>query len=146
VIDVDPASPAYDRVAATMPSSAAGGMPHHTEQVMPPGGLSLVANAFHADRSALLDLRDPIHPAVVGQLAPAPGFHMPHSFFRLPDGNILATLQFGDGSTPGNLGGLRLRDRRAHVLFHRRLARERRVGDGAGAAVTRRPVTSAART
>jgi hypothetical protein len=53
VIDADRASPGYGRVVATMPSSAAGGMPHHTEQLMPPGGLPLVANAFHADRSVL---------------------------------------------------------------------------------------------
>src|SRR5512134_1089543 len=108
VIDVDPASPGYGRVVATRTTGAAGGMPHHTEQVMPPHGLPLVANAFHADRSSLLDLRDPLRPEIAGQLAAVPGFHMPHSFFRLPDGNVLATLQFGDGKTPGDPGGLAL--------------------------------------
>ena len=108
VIDVDPASPDYGRVVATATSGAAGGMPHHTEQLMPPGGLPLVANAYHADRSVLLDLRDPLRPKITGQLAAVPGYHMPHSFFRLTDGNILATLQFGDGTTPGDPGGLAL--------------------------------------
>ena len=108
VIDVDPASPGYGRVVATRTTGAAGGMPHHTEQVMPPHGLPLVANAFHADRSSLLDLRDPLRPEITGQLAAVPGFRMPHSFFRLPDGNVLATLQFGDGKTPGDPGGLAL--------------------------------------
>jgi hypothetical protein len=108
VIAVDPASPDYGRVVATATTGAAGGMPHHTEQLMPAGGLPLVANAYHADRSVLLDLRDPLHPRIVGALAAVPGYHMPHSFFRLPDGNVVATLQFGDGATPGDPGGLAL--------------------------------------
>ena len=108
VIDVDPASRDYGRVVTTAPSSAAGGMPHHTEMLMPPGGLPLFANTFHADRSFLLDLREPSRPRIAGEVDRVPGYRMPHSFFRLPDGSVLATLQFGDGKTPGDPGGLAL--------------------------------------
>lgn len=125
MIAVNPASPDYGRVVATATTGAAGGMPHHTEQLMPAAGLPLVANAFHADRSVLLDMCDPLHPRIGGALAAVPGYRMPHSFFRLPDGNVVATLQFGDGTTPGDPGGL--------ALF---------TPDGE----LRRPATSAART
>jgi hypothetical protein len=108
VIDADPSSPTYATVVATMPSGRAGGMPHHTEQMMPPNGLPLFANAFHAGRSALLDLNDPLAPRLVGEADAVPGYRMPHSYYRLSDGRVLATLQFGSDSVPGKPGGLAL--------------------------------------
>ena len=37
-------------VVATVPTGMVGGMPHHTEQVMPQHDWALFANAFHAGR------------------------------------------------------------------------------------------------
>jgi len=108
VIDADPSSPTYATVVATVPTGMVGGMPHHTEQVMPPNDRALFANAFHAGRSFLLDLKDPLKPRIAGESDPVPGYHMPHSHYRLLDGRVLATLQFGDEGTPGKPGGIAL--------------------------------------
>ena len=108
VIDADPSSPTYATVVATVPTGMVGGMPHHTEQVMPPNDRPLFANAFHAGRSFLLDLKNPLKPRIVGESDPVPGYHMPHSHYRLLDGRVLATLQFGDEATPGRPGGIAL--------------------------------------
>lgn len=108
VIDADPSSPTYATVVATLPTGMVGGMPHHTEQVMPPNGWPLFANAFHAGRSFLLDLNDARRPRLAGESEAVPGYHMPHSHYRLSDGRVLATLQFGDEGTPGKPGGIAL--------------------------------------
>jgi hypothetical protein len=108
VIDADSSSPTYATVVATLPIGMAGGMPHHTEQMMPPHGWPLFANAFQAGRSFLLDLNDPLNPRLAGEVDVTPGYRMPHSFYRLSDGRVLATLQFGDDTTPGRPGGLAL--------------------------------------
>lgn len=108
VIDADPRSPTYTRVVATLPTRTVGGMPHHTEQMLPPNGWPLFANAFMANRSFLLDLNEPLQPRVVRELGHAPGYHMPHSFYRLADGRVVATLQFGPDSVAGKPGGLGL--------------------------------------
>src|SRR5688572_33323869 len=59
VIDADPSSPTYATVVATVPTGMVGGMPHHTEQVMPPNDRAPFANALHAGRSFLLHRKDP---------------------------------------------------------------------------------------
>jgi len=108
VIDADPSSPTYATVVATMPTHMVGGMPHHTEQMLPPNGWPLFANAFHAGRSFALDLNAPLTPRIAGEVDSVPGYHMPHSFYRLKDGRVLATLQFGDENAPGQPGGVAL--------------------------------------
>lgn len=108
VIDADASSPTYATVVATMPTQMLGGMPHHTEQMAPPAGLPLFANAFHAGRTFLLDLDDPLVPRIAGEAAEVPGYHMPHSYYRLSDGRVLATLQFGPDSVAGRPGGVAL--------------------------------------
>jgi hypothetical protein len=59
-------------------------------------------------RTYLFDFADPLAPRIAGTLDSVPGLRMPHSFARLPDGNVLATMQFGDGRTKGDPGGLAL--------------------------------------
>ena len=108
VIDADSTSPTYATVVATVPSGRVGGMPHHTEQMMPPNGWPLFANSYHAGRSFLLELNDPLAPRVAGEAEKVPGYHMPHSYYRLSDGRVLATLQFGDTTSPGQPGGIAL--------------------------------------
>ena len=108
VIDADSASPTYAQVLSTTPIGAGGTMPHHTEMEMPTGGRSLFANSFMTGRTYLFDFANPVAPRVAGMLDTVPGLRTPHSYARLADGNVLTTMQFGDGKTKGDPGGLAL--------------------------------------
>jgi hypothetical protein len=103
VVDVGQTSPTYGRILAAAPVGARGGA-HHTEHQMPAGGF-LAANAFGSGRTFLFDLRRPLQPSVVGSFGEAGEYMHPHSFARLPNGNLLATYQMrGHGNaTPGGL-------------------------------------------
>lgn len=115
-IDADPASPTYARVVATAPVRSVGTMPHHTELARPGGGAWLFANGFMSGRTFLFDLADPLRPKLAATVDSVPGYAKPHSFWRLPNGRVLATLQFGDGKQPGNPGGVALLSSRGEVL------------------------------
>ncbi|MEO6528301.1 MAG: hypothetical protein ABIP93_16895 [Gemmatimonadaceae bacterium] len=108
VIDSDTSSATYAQVVATAPTGAVGTMPHHIELEMPTGGRPLVASAYGSGRAYLFDLTDPKRPRITGTLDTVPGLRTPHSFVRLPDGNVLATMQFGDARAKGKPGGLAL--------------------------------------
>jgi hypothetical protein len=97
-IDADPASATYGRVLATMPTGTEG-MPHHTEHVLPPSG-HLLANDFHAGRTWLFDLHEPLHPRILGSFGDVAGYSHPHTFVRLADGRVLSTFQYRAVSTP----------------------------------------------
>jgi len=105
VVDSDPDSPSYGEVLATEPVGVAGTNPHHAEPIAPTGA-PLFANGYDAGRTFLFDLSEPGEPRLTGELARVPGFEYPHGFLRLDDGEVLATMQYGDGSMPGNPGGL----------------------------------------
>ena len=92
VVDIDPGSPTYAGVLATLPVGATGTLAHHTEYEMPAGGV-LWANGFAAGRTFRLDLRDPTRPRLAGSFADRGPFSHPHSLARLPGGNVLATFQ-----------------------------------------------------
>lgn len=92
VLDADPASPTYARVVATLPVSAAGTFPHHTDHTMPPDGV-LWANGFGSGQIFRFDLRDPREPRLSSAFVVAGPYTRPHSFVRLADGRALATLQ-----------------------------------------------------
>ncbi len=105
VVDVDRRSSTYAQVVATLPVGAVATMPHHTEYEMPAGGV-LWANGFAVGRTFRFDLHDPAHPRLAGSFDDADGFSHPHSYARLPNGNVLATFQHHvDGDTIGT-GGL----------------------------------------
>lgn len=80
---------------------------------MPASGM-LFANDHDANQSAIFVLRDPLKPKVAARFQSMGGYGMPHSFLRLPNGNVLASFQFIDhGSladhaamTNGRTGGL----------------------------------------
>jgi len=130
VIDANPASPHYGEIVASLPTGIAGAHPHHTEHVMPADG-RLLANGFHAGRTWLFDLREPLHPRIVTSFGDVAGFSHPHTFIRLANGNVLATFQYAAG--PGamlhegghegmqhpvehSIGGLVEMDERGHVI------------------------------
>ena len=104
VVDVDPASPTQGQVIATGPGAAGGA--HHTEFVMPPNGYPLFANGYMDNRTWLVDLKVPTAPRVIGEVDAVPGYNHPHSFFRLADGSVIATLQHSEGNIAGNPGGI----------------------------------------
>jgi hypothetical protein len=115
VVDSDPDSPSYGEILATEGVGAVGTNPHHTEPVVPSGGV-LLANGYNAGRTFLFDLSAPDKPNLVGELAPVPQYEFPHSFLRLDDGELIATMQYGDGSIPGNPGGLARFDSEANLI------------------------------
>jgi hypothetical protein len=115
VVDVDRQSPTYAQIVTTLPVGAVGTMPHHTEYEMPAGGV-LWANGFAVGRTFRFDLRDPAHPRLAGSFDDAGGFSHPHSYARLPNGNVLATFQrHAAGDTIGT-GGLVELDTAGRVL------------------------------
>jgi hypothetical protein len=70
----------------------------------------LFANDHDANQSVIFDLRDHLAPKVAARFASLGGFAMPHSFLRLPNGNVLASFQFADHgeqmALDGTSGGL----------------------------------------
>ncbi|MFN0177845.1 MAG: hypothetical protein ACKVZ0_03530 [Gemmatimonadales bacterium] len=103
VIDADSSSRRYGTVLATVPVGVRG-MAHHTEHQMPPGD-TLFVNAYHAGATFLIDVSAPTAPRVVGSLRGVGEFRYPHSYERLPNGNVLTTFQaIGEGNrVPGGL-------------------------------------------
>ena len=131
VIDANPSSKSYGKVVASIPTGMAGAHPHHTEQEMPANG-HLLANGFHAGRTWLFDLSQPLQPRIVTSFGEAAGFSHPHTFVRLANNDVLATFQYratpdamshGDTSAIAmppavehSTGGLVKMDERGHVL------------------------------
>lgn len=104
VIDADPSSPRYGQILRTVPTGVAGSVPHHTEIEMPRSGF-LMANGFKAGRTWIFDLRRPLKPRLVSSFGGIDGYMHPHTFYRLPNGNVLATFQYRGGHDPSSEGG-----------------------------------------
>jgi hypothetical protein len=108
VIDADSASASYGRLVTTLATDQQTVRVHHTEYSMPAGGM-LFANDHDPGRTFIFDVRNPLHPRIVTSFSDMAGYMHPHSYLRLPNGNVLATFQHthhdGGGST-GKTGGL----------------------------------------
>lgn len=105
VIDADPASAKYGAVINALTVDSSGNVPHHTEFELPKSG-PFFLNDYGADRSYMIDFSNPAKPRVTGRTAAVPKAHMSHSFARLPNGNVLATVQHGEKTVDGHPGGL----------------------------------------
>lgn len=109
VIDADPASSSYGRLITTLGTDQQTTDAHHTEYVMPAGGL-LFANDHYSGRSFIFDVRDPLHPRIAASFTDLAGYMHPHSYLRLPNGHVLATFQHAhhsmSSSELGMSGGL----------------------------------------
>jgi hypothetical protein len=108
VFDVRPTSDRYGRLVTTVPVPGRKNQPHHTEHEMPADG-RLFANGFASGQSFIFDATDPAHPRLDGQFGDVAGMMHPHSFLRLPNGNVLATFQMQHdsmGAAPGGLAEL----------------------------------------
>ena len=96
VIDADASSGSYGSVLTTLPVGAVATRPHHTEHEMPAGGV-LWVNGFDSGMTFRIDLRDPLHPRLAGSFRDAGDYSHPHSYVRLPNGNVLSTFQRSGG-------------------------------------------------
>ena len=121
VIDANATSAGYGTIVASIPTGEAGTHPHHTEHEMPANG-HLLANGFHAGRSWLFDLSQPLHPHILTSFGALAGFSHPHTFIRLANGNVLTTFQYGamPGAVPHARGhGLSPARRKERWARHR---------------------------
>ena len=103
VLDADPRSSTYGDILTTIevgfPSVA-----HHSEHRMPDDA-QLFVNGYESGRSYVIDLREPLKPRLVTEFTSVAEFSYPHSFERLPNGNVIATFQNALGE-PERTGGI----------------------------------------
>lgn len=100
VIDATPGSAQYGAIVGSMPVDETGTSPHHTEQDLWTNN-HLLANGFGAGRTWLFDLNDPVAPKILTSFGAKAGFSHPHSFVRMPNGDVLATFQYLEGTAGG---------------------------------------------
>src|SRR2546423_9093097 len=105
VFDARPSSASYGQQMATVPVPGRKNHPHHTEYQMPADRL-LFANGFATGQTFIFDTKDPAHPSVAEQFGDVAGMMHPHSFVRLPNGNVLATFQMQHDSLGVEPGGI----------------------------------------
>ena len=106
VIDVRRASSSYGSLLRTVPVPGRMNQPHHTEHEMPADG-RLFANGFGSGQTFIFDMTDRARPRLDGQFGDVAEMMHPHSFLRLPNGNVLATFQMDTaGMVPGGLAEL----------------------------------------
>ena len=100
VVDANPSSAHYGSIVTSLATGVAGAHPHHTEAAMPADD-HLLANGFHAGRTWLFDLTQPLHPQILASFGDVAGFSHPHTYVRLTNGNVLATFQYAaDSAAP----------------------------------------------
>ena len=105
VYDVRPATGRYGELVTTLPVGSGSNGPHHSEHELP-ADRQLFANGFNSGKSFIFDLRDEARPRLVGGFSERAGFNHPHSFLRLPNGNVLATFQMRHDASGMHPGGL----------------------------------------
>jgi hypothetical protein len=95
----------YGALVATVPVPGRGNGPHHTEHELA-ADRRLFANGFRTGQSFIFDLSNPRAPRLARQFGDAGALMHPHSFWRLPNGNVLATFQMQHDSAGMAPGGL----------------------------------------
>ena len=105
VVDITEDSVQYGRLVTTLAVPGLRNGPHHSEHEMPADGM-LFANGFGSGQTFIFDLTTPDSPRIAKQFGDIAGYSHPHSFVRMPNGNVLATFQMrhdSSGTTPGGL-------------------------------------------
>ncbi|MGQ0649025.1 MAG: hypothetical protein ACT4P7_15830 [Gemmatimonadaceae bacterium] len=103
-----PSADRYGALVTTIPVPGRGNRTHHTEHDMNADG-QLFANGFGSGQSFIFDLSTPSAPRLAKQFGKVGALMHPHSFWRLPNGNVLATFQMqhdAKGVAPGGLAEL----------------------------------------
>ncbi|MEP6991033.1 MAG: hypothetical protein ABJA80_08910 [bacterium] len=129
VLDVDPGHARYGDIITTVAVPGRKNGPHHSEHEMPADG-RLFVNGFASGQSFIFDTHDPAHPRVDGQFGDVRGMMHPHSFLRLPNGNVLATFQMQHdslGMAPGGLAELTNRGAVVRTASDNRAGIDRRI-------------------
>lgn len=103
VIDADPSSASYGHLLTTLGTDQQTVRVHHTEYTMPASGM-LFANDHDAGRTFIFDVRNPLHPKIVTSFSDMAGYMHPHSYVRLPNGNVLVTFQHRHHDGPAAAG------------------------------------------
>jgi len=100
-----PATDRYGALVTTLPVPGRGNRTHHIEHDMP-ADRQLFANGFGSGQSFIFDLSSPAVPHLAKEFGDVGALMHPHSFWRLPNGNVLATFQMqrdSQGTAPGGL-------------------------------------------
>jgi hypothetical protein len=129
VLDVRPSAGRYGKLVTTVPVPGRGNHPHHTEHAMPADG-QLFANGFGSGQSFVFDMTAKAAPKIVAQFGDVAGMMHPHSFLRLPNGNVLATFQMQHdslGMAPGGLVELTPRGTLVRAVSDDRPGLDRRI-------------------
>lgn len=105
VLDVTEDSVQYGSLVTTLEVPGRANGPHHTEHEMP-ADAQLFANGFGSGQSVIFDLRDPLTPRIVNTFGDVAGLSHPHSFVRVPSGNVLGTFQMQHGASGMLPGGI----------------------------------------
>jgi hypothetical protein len=103
-----PGSDAYGLLVTTLPVPGGEHRTHHTEHDLA-ADRQLFANEFASGQSYIFDLSTPTAPRLVKQFGALGALMHPHSFWRLPNGNVLSTFQMqhdAQGVAPGGLAEL----------------------------------------
>ncbi len=95
----------YGRLVTTLPVPGRTNVPHHTEHEMPADG-QLFVNGYKSGTSFVMDLRAPAAPRIAATFGDVEGYSHPHSYLRLPNGNVLATFQTTHANGRKRAGGL----------------------------------------
>ncbi len=91
VFNVDPESEHYGQLVSTVPMGVVANA-HHTEHFMSEGN-RLFMNGFMSGNSFVVNVTNPQAPVIDAHFTKAGPYTYPHSFERLPNGNVLATFQ-----------------------------------------------------
>ena len=124
VIDVDPTSKTPGTPIKTVPIGRQRSMPHHMEYVPPPQGEPVFMNAHSQEVSLIVDVQNPVHPAILKEVEPPASLRFPHDYTRTPDGTRLVGFLRSNGpspdsaetATPGGHGGIAEFDREGSLL------------------------------
>lgn len=98
----------YGTLVTTLAVPGSGHRTHHTEHELA-ADRQFFANDFSSGLTTIFDLSRPAAPRLVRQFGDAGALMHPHSFWRLPNGNVLATFQMQHdslGTAPGGLAEL----------------------------------------
>lgn len=100
-----PSADRYGTLVTTLPVPGRGNRTHHTEHVMS-ADRQLFANGYGSGQSFVFDLSNPSAPRLATQFGDVRALMHPHSFWRLANGNVLATFQMQHDSLGIAPGGL----------------------------------------
>ena len=105
VIDVTEGSPTVGQVLTRVPVPGRRNIPHHSEHELAADN-RLFVNGFGTGQSWVFDVSDRTQPRIVTKFGDLGGYSHPHSFIRLPNGNVLAMYQMQHGDEGMRPGGL----------------------------------------